>query len=865
MAVIETWVNQDLQKPVKVQYIDGSLFSNNGNGNRIGVNVYDNGEAVTLTGSVSGYAVLSDGTTVPCTGARTGNKASILVPPAAYVPGALFLSVFLTDGETVTTLAAVSTSVLLARTDSQVDPGTVVADWTQTINGAMQDVQTSAENLGQIVATPYASLTYPVPLGKYTYYNGNLYRCVSPIASSESFTPAHWSNPINLGDEVSALKSAYNYEKNTILIKKLFSDTETSETVWRSTADTRLKEDGHSETATGWTIYKYSRSAAYRGTFVHVKGADGYMQFQTGDSVPASGDITRVGGTYSAEDIYLLWPDETTYLMVSSTSEPDVITVVDNDPYYHSAKTASAQDKVIIQNRFIDRAKLTHDATVAGRKIDVTGHAMSDARYTSYRYSGYGNTGKIVHIIADGMIQFQSNTNLPHIGELSGLIEGPYQASNSYFLWPSTGYLYVSSTSEPTVYICDATDGTIALTLNDGYLGTNGSIYPPTEKAEKYTDLIPILKNATYRFMMETSSTDSYAMWMCSAEYDEAKKFIRRTTIIGSGSKTGTFDVDITPSNDASFFVLTYRTYNVYTGRLWYLKSVMDALQTNIAGLYELKSIVTDNYADLFSQIPKSNIVKSINHRGLNGVAPESTTPAFVASKKYGFHYVETDVRFTSDNVPVLLHDSTINRTARNDDGTEITETIAIADITYEQALTYDFGIFKGSQFAGTRILSFDDFIKLCKFVDLHPYVEISRRTQGQTAFTKEQVQSLVAIADKYNMKENITWISFAYGYLAYIAEADEKARLGYLVESTVDSTILSNATSLKTGENEVFIDIIRTATAEDIQAIKNAGFPVEIYTCNTAEQITGMNDYVTGVTSDGLIASDVLRAVYIS
>ncbi len=208
MAVIETWFNQDLQKPVTVQYLDGSLFSNNGNGNRIGVNVYDNGEAVTLTGSVSGYAVLSDGTTVPCTGARTGNQASILVPPAAYVPGALFLSVFLTDGTTVTTLAAVSTSVLLARTDSQVDPGSVVTDWTQTINGAMQDVQTAAENLGQIVATPYASLTYPVPLGKYTYYNGNLYRCVSPIASIESFTPAHWSAAINLGDEVSNLKSA---------------------------------------------------------------------------------------------------------------------------------------------------------------------------------------------------------------------------------------------------------------------------------------------------------------------------------------------------------------------------------------------------------------------------------------------------------------------------------------------------------------------------------------------------------------------------------------------------------------------------------------------------------------------------------
>ena len=210
MAVIETWYNQDLQKPVKVNYLNGNLFSHNGNGNRIGVHVFDNGEPVTLAGTVSGYVVTSDGSTVPCTGSRSGNNASILVPPAAYQPGAVFITVFLTDGSTVTTLASVSTSVLVARTENQVSPGSVVTDWTQTINAAMQDVETAAENLGNIVATPYASLTFPVPLGKYTYYNDNLYRCISPIASSESFTPAHWSSAINMGDEVSSLKSALN-------------------------------------------------------------------------------------------------------------------------------------------------------------------------------------------------------------------------------------------------------------------------------------------------------------------------------------------------------------------------------------------------------------------------------------------------------------------------------------------------------------------------------------------------------------------------------------------------------------------------------------------------------------------------------
>ena len=208
MAVIETWFNQDLQKPVQVNYLDGNLFSNNGNGNKIGVVVTNNGEAVTLTGTVSGYAVLADGTTVPCTGTRSGNKASILIPPAAYLPGAIFVSVFLTDGNTVTTLAAVSSSVLRARTDNQVDPGSVVTDWTQTINAAMQDVVDAAEGLEDIVATPYEELTFPVPLGAYTIYNHNLYRCTTPIATSESFTAAHWSAKTNLGQELSDLNRA---------------------------------------------------------------------------------------------------------------------------------------------------------------------------------------------------------------------------------------------------------------------------------------------------------------------------------------------------------------------------------------------------------------------------------------------------------------------------------------------------------------------------------------------------------------------------------------------------------------------------------------------------------------------------------
>lgn len=212
MAVIEKWFMQDLQKPVVVHHLDGSLFSHNGNGNRIGVELYNGGEPLeSITGTVSGYVVVSDGTTVPCTGAKSGNRASILIPAAAYVPGNVFVSIFVTDDTTVTTVAAMQSTVLQTRTGTQVDPGTVVSDWTDTINAAMQEVETAAENLAGIIATPYASITFPVPLGKYTYHEGGLYRCISPIATSETWTAAHWTS-VKLGDDVSNLKSALTHD-----------------------------------------------------------------------------------------------------------------------------------------------------------------------------------------------------------------------------------------------------------------------------------------------------------------------------------------------------------------------------------------------------------------------------------------------------------------------------------------------------------------------------------------------------------------------------------------------------------------------------------------------------------------------------
>jgi len=105
MAVIETWLRCDLNQTVQPVKLNGSLFTSDSGGNRIGVEVFRNGSPVTLSGDVSAKVVLADGTTQTLSGSRSGNRASVVLTSACYaVPGNITVTIRLTDSGTVTTL-----------------------------------------------------------------------------------------------------------------------------------------------------------------------------------------------------------------------------------------------------------------------------------------------------------------------------------------------------------------------------------------------------------------------------------------------------------------------------------------------------------------------------------------------------------------------------------------------------------------------------------------------------------------------------------------------------------------------------------------------------------------------------------------
>lgn len=52
-----------------------------------------------------------------------------------------------------------------------------------------------------------------------------------------------------------------------------------------------------------------------------------------------------------------------------------------------------------------------------------------------------------------------------------------------------------------------------------------------------------------------------------------------------------------------------------------------------------------------------------VAHRGSSALAPENTMAAFLQAVRDGAHAVELDVRLTNDDIPIVIHDSRLDRT----------------------------------------------------------------------------------------------------------------------------------------------------------------------------------------------------------
>ena len=110
-----------------------------------------------------------------------------------------------------------------------------------------------------------------------------------------------------------------------------------------------------------------------------------------------------------------------------------------------------------------------------------------------------------------------------------------------------------------------------------------------------------------------------------------------------------------------------------------------------------------------------------IAHRGASWFAPEETEPAYILARELGADYLEFDIQLTSDGVPVLFHDDTLERTTNVAEVFPQRKSGAISAFTLTELKSLDAGSWFNIKtpdrarpsYKNLRILTLEEVIKI--------------------------------------------------------------------------------------------------------------------------------------------------------
>lgn len=306
-----------------------------------------------------------------------------------------------------------------------------------------------------------------------------------------------------------------------------------------------------------------------------------------------------------------------------------------------------------------------------------------------------------------------------------------------------------------------------------------------------------------------------------------------------------------------------------------------------------------------------SNTVRSIAHRGDDIVAPQCVAPAYIAARRNGFNIAENDLWLSEDGEFVMWHDTTlsalgdlvdINGYLMYTDGTAyyyvnpstnavytwngssyVSSSVALSGLTRCAGADYgvnseyaniglplnvlkriDFGAYRGAAFKGTQILTFEEWVMLCKKLGMEIYID------KKLTYTNTLLTQAANIVKKCGMAKYASWIGLAGADIALLRTIIPDARCGQLYHPT--EALVEAYAPYNTGRGFFFNGNAKSGmTAEAIQLGLNAGFDVEVWFVDTdnytRSQIldtiqTAVSYGVTGMTLDHYHVNDAFKSL---
>lgn len=127
---------------------------------------------------------------------------------------------------------------------------------------------------------------------------------------------------------------------------------------------------------------------------------------------------------------------------------------------------------------------------------------------------------------------------------------------------------------------------------------------------------------------------------------------------------------------------------------------------------------------------------KVLAHRGGGTLAPENTIAAIQVGIEHGYRAVEFDAMLSADDVPILMHDATLDRTALIGG--------AVSELRAADLECIDVGGWHSPRFLGERVPTLERTLNFCRANDVWSNIEI-KPVPGFDAATGRAVARVTA------------------------------------------------------------------------------------------------------------------------
>lgn len=220
----------------------------------------------------------------------------------------------------------------------------------------------------------------------------------------------------------------------------------------------------------------------------------------------------------------------------------------------------------------------------------------------------------------------------------------------------------------------------------------------------------------------------------------------------------------------------------------------------------------------------------TVAHRGFSAAAPENTLSAVMAAVEVGAQGCEFDIYQSKDGVVYLNHDADLKRTTGLDKKTH--------EATFDELRKLDFGAWKGEQFKGEPLATYDEALAVLKFTGTRPIVEVKGN-----GFEDKVVEGL----RRFGMIETAVVIDFSADRVKKYRELEPKLCVAWLTSLQKNETRQQCAERIiKTLKaiNTNVVDVHYAAVdAEFLKTLKDAGIRVMCWTVDSPADVQRMVD----------------------